>query len=304
MSATLTLPAPAKLNLFLHITAQREDGYHLLQTVFQLLDYSDEITLKIRQDGKITRNESHIHIKALRDIPLASDLCVRAAKLLQEYSHSTLGVDIGLNKKLPIGGGIGGGSSDAATVLHGLNVLWKCGLSHQQLADIGLQLGADVPVFVHGNSAWGEGIGEQLTPIILPESWFLVIRPDISVSTAEIFADQGLTRDCDALTITRFLNDAKFEKQSNVFELVVKKKYPKIANALEWLSSFSEARLTGTGSCIFARFNSKDEANQVLDALTESPNNWQGFVAKGVNRSPLFKAIATSQNVHESEKSK
>ncbi len=297
MSDKLTLPAPAKLNLFLHITAQREDGYHLLQTVFQLLDYSDEITLEIRQDGKITRNESNKNFNALNEIPLESDLCVRAAKLLQDHTHSSLGAEITLNKKLPIGGGIGGGSSDAATVLHGLNVLWECGLTHQELAELGLQLGADVPVFIHGNSAWAEGIGELLTPINLPESWFLVVRPDISVSTAEIFADQALTRDCDALTITRFLNDAVFKKQLNVFELIVKKKYPKIANALEWLSSFSEARLTGTGSCIFAKFDSEDKANQVLEALAESSNNWQGFVAKGVNQSPLHKAIAALQEM-------
>jgi len=299
MISTLTLPAPAKLNLFLHITAQREDGYHLLQTVFQLLDYSDEITLDIRQDGKLKRkkyrNESNKNFNALNEIPLESDLCVRAAKLLQSHTNSSLGVDITLNKKLPIGGGIGGGSSDAATVLHGLNLLWDCDLSDQQLADLGLKLGADVPVFIHGNSAWAEGIGEQLTPMNLPETWFLVIRPDISVSTAEIFSDQALTRDSEALTITRFLNDAVFEKQSNVFEIIVKKKYPKIANALEWLSSFSEARLTGTGSCIFAKFDSEDEANQVLEALAEPSNNWQGFVAKGVNQSPLHKAIAALQ---------
>ncbi|GAA0410800.1 4-(cytidine 5'-diphospho)-2-C-methyl-D-erythritol kinase [Cocleimonas flava] len=295
MVAKLTLPAPAKLNLFLHITAQREDGYHLLQTVFQLLDYSDEITLEIRQDGKIIRNESNKNFNALDQIPLESDLCVRAAKLLQSHTNSKFGVEITLDKKLPIGGGIGGGSSDAATVLLGLNELWGCQLTIQELAELGLKLGADVPVFIHGHSAWGEGIGEQLTPINLPESWFLVIQPDISVSTAEIFADQGLTRDCDALTIARFLNDDVFTKQSNVFEIVVKKKYPKIANALEWLTSFSEARLTGTGSCIFAKFKSEDEVNQVLDALAKSPNNWQGFVAKGVNQSPLHNAIAALQ---------
>ncbi len=299
MAAKITLPAPAKLNLFLHITAQREDGYHLLQTVFQLLDFSDEITLEIRQDGKITRNESNKNFNDLNEIPLESDLCVRAAKLLQSHTKTGLGADITLDKKLPIGGGIGGGSSDAATVLHGLNVLWNCGLTYQQLAELGLQLGADVPVFVYGNSAWAEGIGELLTPIHLPESWYLVIRPDISVSTAEIFADQGLTRDCDALTITRFLNNAVFKKQSNVFESVVKKKYPEIANALEWLSSFSEARLTGTGSCIFAKFDSKDEANQVLDALKKSSNNWQGFVAQGLNQSPM---IAALKSVTESVK--
>ncbi len=297
MSSKLSLPAPAKLNLFLHITAQREDGYHLLQTVFQLLDYSDEITLEISQNGKITRNKTNKSFNTLNEIPFESDLCIRAAKLLQDHTHSKIGAEITLKKKLPIGGGIGGGSSDAATVLHGLNILWECGLNNQELAELGLQLGADVPVFIHGNSAWAEGIGELLTPINLPESWFLVIRPDISVSTAEIFADQGLTRDCEALTITRFLNDTGFKKQSNVFEPVVRKKYPKIANALDGLCSFSEARLTGTGSCIFAKFDSEDKANQVLEALAESSNNWHGFVAKGVNQSPLHKAIAALQKI-------
>lgn len=279
----LTLPAPAKLNLFLHITGRREDGYHLLQTVFQILDYSDEIHLRLRHDGLIQK------VKGLEDIPPESDLCVRAAKLLQSASKSPLGVDISIHKKLPIGGGIGGGSSDAATVLHGLNKLWQCGLSIEQLAELGMKLGADVPIFIHGNSAWAEGIGEQLTPLKLQEKWFFVLHPKIFASTAEIFADQALTRDSEPLKIARFLRGNDFEEQSNVFEVILKKKYPEIANAMDWLSDFSPARLTGTGSCIFASFNRQDDAQKVLEQL---PQKWQGFVAKGVNTSPLMKALS------------
>lgn len=278
----LVLPAPAKLNLFLHITGRREDGYHLLQTIFQFLDYSDEIQLSLRDDGMINR------VKGLEHIPPETDLCIRAAKLLQTFTQSPLGVDLSIKKKLPIGGGIGGGSSDAATVLQGLNTLWDCKLSNDTLAELGLQLGADVPVFVHGFSAWAEGVGEQLSPIKLAEKWFLVIHPKISVSTAEIFIDKALTRDCEALKIARFLKGNGFEDVSNVFEPVVRNKYPEIAQALDWLSHFSPSRLTGTGSCLFASFEREEKAKQVLDQL---PKKWQGFVAKGLNESPLKSAL-------------
>ncbi len=284
---SLVLPAPAKLNLFIHITGRREDGYHLLQTVFQFLDYSDEIDLRLRDDGIITR------VKGLEHIPPESDLCVRAAKLLQTYTKTSLGVELSINKKLPIGGGIGGGSSDAATVLQGLNKLWGCDLSDAELAELGLQLGADIPVFIRGFSAWAEGVGEQLTPVELDENWFLVIHPKISVSTAEIFIDKSLTRDCEALKIARFLKGNTFENFSNVFEPVVRNKYPEIAQAIDWLSSFSStnARLTGTGSCLFSPFESEEKAKLVLDQL---PNKWQGFVAKGLNKSPLKSALLDS----------
>jgi 4-diphosphocytidyl-2-C-methyl-D-erythritol kinase len=284
---SLTLAAPAKLNLFLHITGKRDDGYHNLQTVFQLLDYSDEITLELRNDGIIKR------VKGLENVPEDVDLCIRAAKLLKnslkesvmKNGQRSFGVNISINKKLPIGGGIGGGSSDAATVLHGLNRLWECCLDSQQLADLGLQLGADVPVFVKGTSAWAEGVGEKISPLKLAEKWFLVIHPKISVSTAEIFADQALTRDCEPITIARFLEGTSSNDIVNVFEPVVRNKYPQIADALDWLSDFSEARLTGTGSCLFASFNDETEAQQVLNQL---PEKWHGFIAKGVNQSPLF----------------
>jgi 4-diphosphocytidyl-2-C-methyl-D-erythritol kinase len=226
---TLVLPAPAKLNLFIHITGRRADGYHLLQTVFQFLDYSDEIELSLRGDGVIKR------VKGLEHIPQESDLCVRAAKLLQGFTKTSQGVEISIDKKLPIGGGIGGGSSDAATVLQGLNKLWDCGLSDDELAELGLQLGADIPVFIRGFSAWAEGVGEQLTPVELDENWFLVVHPNISVSTAEIFIDKSLTRDCEPIKIARFLKGNKFEKLTNVFEPIVKSKYPEIADAVDWL---------------------------------------------------------------------
>ena len=293
----LKLPAPAKLNLFLHITGRREDGYHDLQTVFQILDYSDYIRLVLREDSQITRTEnSDAH---LNNIPFEMDLCVCAAKLLQSQlscKYSKLpGVEIHLQKKLPIGGGIGGGSSDAATVLCGLNKLWNCNFSVDKLAELATKLGADVPVFVRGQSAWAEGIGEQLTPLTLEQKWFVVIHPKLFASTAEIFADQGLTRDCDTLKIARFLKGNRFDflsdKFSNVFESIVTKKYPEIAKAIEWLSSYSPARLTGTGSCVFAAFDSELEATKVLTFLANSNHNWSAFVAKGVNQSPLLTAL-------------
>ncbi len=293
----LVLPAPAKLNLFLHITGLRKDGYHQLQTVFQLLDYSDEISLVLSNDGLITRSQNSD--AQLNNIPFESDLCVRAAKLMQSqirsHSRNISGVEISLHKILPIGGGIGGGSSDAATVLCGLNKLWGCNFTVDKLADLATQLGADVPVFVRGFSAWGEGIGEQLTPLKLEQKWFVVIHPKIFVSTAEIFADQALTRDSDTLKIARFLEGNQFnyltDEFSNVFELVVTKKYPEIATVIDWLSAYSSARLTGTGSCVFASFDSETDASKVLDDLTESNHNWLGFVAKGVNDSPLKVAL-------------
>lgn len=293
----LVLPAPAKLNLFLHITGRREDGYHELQTVFQILDFADQIRLEFREDGLILRAQDSD--AQLNNIPFETDLCVRAAQLMQKEMHkksaNLLGVEILLQKKLPIGGGIGGGSSDAATVLLGLNKLWNCNFNIDKLADLGVQLGADLPVFVRGYSSWAEGVGEKLTPLKLPTKWFVVIHPKLFVSTAEIFTDQALTRDSDTLKIARFLEGNQFDylndEFSNVFESVVIKKYPIIANAMNWLSTYSQARLTGTGSCIFASFDSENKALKVLDDLTESNHNWSGFVSKGVDESPLKAAL-------------
>jgi len=277
-AAFMKLLAPAKLNLFLHIIGRREDGYHLLQTIFQFLDYSDEIELALREDGKIRR------LSGLSSVKAEDDLVVRAAKLLKKHTNTAYGVDISVDKKLPVGGGLGGGSTDAATVLVGLNQLWQCHLSIDNLADLGLQLGADVPVFVRGKSAWGEGVGELLEPIILPEVWFLVLHPNVFVSTAELFSDQALTRDCEPFKIARFLEGYG----SNVFEPVVRNKHSEIAEAIDWLSSYSPARLTGSGSCIFAKFPNKNIAQDVLNEL---PSRWHGFVAKGVNKSPLYTSL-------------
>jgi len=226
---------------------------------------------------------------------------VRAAKLLQKKcsdntGSQALGVDIFINKVLPMGGGIGGGSSDAATVLLGLNKLWTCQLAVDELAKLGLQLGADVPVFVKGYSAWAEGVGEQLTPIDLPEKWFVVVHPGVSVSTAEIFLDKALTRDCEAIKIARFLQADGFEKTTNVFESVVRQKHPQVASAVDWLNKASSAvpgssvaRLTGSGSCLFAAYEHEQDAQSVLGRLPAQ--GWQGFIAKGVNQSPVLKAL-------------
>lgn len=268
-------PAPAKLNLFLHITGRRDDGYHLLQTVFQFLDYCDELRFETRSDGRIRR---------LTDLPEVAedrDLVVRAARLMQETTGTNCGVDIQVRKRLPMGGGLGGGSSDAATVLVALNRIWNLGLSVDRLAGLGERLGADVPVFVRGHAAWAEGIGEQLRDIDPPEPWYLVLVPPARVSTPEIFSDVELTRDCRPITIRDFLAG----QGSNVLEPVVRKRYPVVGEALDWLRRFGEARLTGTGGCVFAAFATEGAAREVQDRLPES---WESFVAKGVNRSPLF----------------
>lgn len=275
---TWTLPAPAKLNLFLHITGVREDGYHNLQTIFQLLDYSDEVTLLRRDDGVIRRTEG------LAEVKPSDDLIVKAAQALKRYTGTTYGADVGVIKRLPVGGGIGGGSSDAATTLLGLNALWECHLTTDELLDIAVTLGADVPVFVAGHSAWAEGIGDQLTPMELPAIWFLVLHPGVFVSTAKLFSSEVLTRNKSILKMRDF-TDTDIE---NVFEVIVREQHPEVDLSLNWLSQFSAARMTGTGSCIFAGFNSFEEAEKVLKKV---PVKWKGFVAKAVNVSPVFEAI-------------
>ena len=275
-------PAPAKLNLLLHITGQRADGYHELQTVFQFLDYGDELKFELRLDGEVRR------VQDVEGVPAEYDLVVRAAKALQQVCDCQQGVDIYLDKKLPMGAGLGGGSSDAATTLHALNRIWRCGLTDDELAEIGLKLGADVPVFVHGFSAFAEGIGEQLTPIELAQPWYLVITPDIHVSTATIFSDLELTRDCPAIKICG-LPDSCWD---NVCVPVVEKHYPEVAEALEILGQYAEARMSGTGASVFAAFETEAEAKRVRASLrnsakAEMPESWKDFIARGVNISPL-----------------
>lgn len=276
-------PAPAKLNLFLHITRQRADGYHLLQTAFQFVDYGDSLTISVTETPDITLTPS------LQGVADDDNLIVRAAKLLQQTAGIRQGADIQIDKKLPMGGGLGGGSSNAATTLVALNAQWQCGLSAEVLADLGLQLGADVPVFVRGHAAWAEGVGEQLTPITPPEPWYLVVIPDCQVSTREIFSATELTRDCEPIKILGFLSG----EGSNVCEAVVKRRYPAVAEALDWLAQHASPKMTGTGACVFASFESAARAQQIWQQL---PATWQGFVAKGCNQSPLLAAIDNYAN--------
>ena len=274
--ARLSLNAPAKLNLMLHVTGRRADGYHELQTAFQFIDLNDSIELIRREDGRLRR------IGGNPDIPPEQDLVLRAARLLQQRCGCTLGVDIRLDKSIPVGGGLGGGSSDAAAVLMGLDRLWQLDLGREELMRIGLELGADVPVFVFGRSAWAEGIGERLQPLDLPEPVYLVIHPGIFVSTAEIFGAKDLTRDCAPITIRAFLEG----RGRNVCEPVAARRHPEIAEALGWLGEFAEARMTGTGACIYAAFPDMASAGRVKQRV---PARWNAFVARGININPVAK---------------
>ena len=271
-------PAPAKLNLFLHVVGRRPDGYHLLQTVFQFLDYYDELHFSVRQDNTITLAGNYDSIEQ------EQDLITRAARILQYHCGVDYGVDIIVNKRLPLGGGLGGGSSDAATTLVALNCLWDLNLDCDKLSKLGLALGADVPVFVHGKAAWAEGVGEHLTPLELQEDCFLVVSPGISVSTAEVFNSPDLTRNTPAITIRDFLAGAGH----NDCQEVVRTSYPEVSNLLNWLEKKGPARMTGTGACVFCVFPSVEQANTVLGEL---PDRWHGFVAKGLNRSPLLQRL-------------
>ena len=277
----LTLPAPAKINLFLHITGRRHDGYHLLETVFQLLDYGDELTFSLRDDDQI---RLHCDIPELGGV---ENLVTRAAHLLRGHCDCNLGVDIELLKRIPAGAGLGGGSSDAATALIALNHLWQCGLTREQLAGLGSGLGADVPVFVHARSAWAEGIGEVLTPLQLPARYYLVLTPACHVSTSVIFSHQELTRDTHPIKMAAFLAG----QSRNDCEMLVRKLYPEVNAALEWLSQFAPARMTGTGSSVFAGFDDEATARAVLAQLpadSQGPlKNISGVVAKGINKSVL-----------------
>ena len=268
-------PAPAKLNLFLHINGRRADGYHLLQTAFQLLDWGDTLRLRPRSDGLIRR------LHPLPGIDVADDLALRAAQALRAASGTSLGADIEIDKRIPLGGGLGGGSSDAATTLVALNEIWGTGLDEDALAALGLGLGADIPVFVRGRSAWAEGIGEILTPLDLPERWYVVLDPGVQVPTAELFRAPDLTRDCARLTIPLFASGAR---TSNVFEPVVRARFPAVAHALDWLNGYAVARLSGSGGCILAPVGSREAG---LDLVAACPPAWSGFVARGVACSPL-----------------
>lgn len=284
-------PAPAKINLFLHVVGRRADGYHLLQSVFRLLDFCDTVYLKPRVDGRIQR--SH----ALEHVPEAQDLCMRAAKLLQQHSGCELGVDIAVDKRIAIGGGLGGGSSDAATVLLALNRLWQLNLDRAQLQALGLQLGADVPVFIFGRDAWAEGVGEQLQAITLPAAYYLVLTPPVHVSTAQVFASEQLTRNTIPTTIAAFSGVAPGDGLSpvrNDLESVVCKHYPAVASCLKWLNQFSQARMSGSGASVFAAFDSREEAERILRrALQEiDAQPVKAFVARSLEQHPLYSFAA------------
>jgi 4-diphosphocytidyl-2-C-methyl-D-erythritol kinase len=274
-TAATRYPAPAKLNLFLHVVGRRADGYHLLQTAFRFIDYSDELGFAVRDDGVVRR------ITELAGVPADADLCVRAARLLKVRAGSRLGADIELVKRLPMGGGLGGGSSDAATTLVVLNRLWKTGLTRAQLQELALELGADVPVFVFGHSAFAEGVGECLAALQLAPAWYLVLVPETTVSTAEIFSAPELTRNTNAITIAAF----SVGQGRNDLEPVVCRRYPQVARHLEWLRRYGDARMTGSGACVFCGFETEAQAQRVLSEL---PADMRGFVARGLDRHPLW----------------
>ncbi len=271
-------PAPAKLNLFLHVTGRRVDGYHELQTVFVFLDYCDELSFRITRDGNLS------HTRPVAGVDEESELCLRAARLLQQHTGTRLGAEITINKRIPSGGGLGGGSSDAATTLVALNRLWGTGLSNGDLVPLGLQVGADVPVFVQGQAAWAEGVGDRLTALEVEERWYLVICPQIHVSTAEIFARPELTRDSPPITIRAFREG----RGRNDLEPVVRDIYPPVDAALIWLEAFGDPRMTGSGGCVFLPV--ADEA-QGENILAQRPEGVSGFVGRGLNRSPLVERL-------------
>lgn len=273
-------PAPAKLNLFLRITGRRPDGYHSLQTVFQLLDWGDVVRLRPRADGHIRRSGG-----ADYGVAEADDLVVRAAKLLQSEAKISQGADIGIEKNIPLGGGFGGGSSDAATVLVALNRLWNAGLDEDALATLGLRLGADVPVFVRGRSAWAEGVGEQLTPLALPPASYLLVDSGVSVPTAELFQAPDLTRDAPAATIRDFVSGSVL---GNAFEPVLRRRSEAVEATLQRLSQLGPSALTGTGGGCFARFGARADAEA---ALAQLPPGTRAWVADGVDVSPLYRAL-------------
>ncbi len=273
-------PAPAKLNLFLRITGRRADGYHELQTVFRLLDWGDEVRLRVRDDGEVRR------LRGAEGVAEQDDLTVRAARLLQRHAGCAAGVDIDIGKRIPMGAGLGGGSSDAATVLVALNQLWALDLDDDALAGLGRQLGADVPVFVRGRSAWAEGVGDQFSPIHLPRRHYVVLDPQEPVPTAALFQAPELTRNAPRVTISSFVSG---ETTENAFLPVVRARYPRVAAALDWLDGFGEARLSGSGGCVFLELRSLVRARAVADRC---PAPFRAHVASGMDVSPLHDALA------------
>ncbi|EGF33176.1 4-diphosphocytidyl-2-C-methyl-D-erythritol kinase [Oxalobacteraceae bacterium IMCC9480] len=270
-------PAPAKLNLFLHVTGRRADGYHLLQSAFQLIDRSDLLHFDVRDDGVIRRTTE------VAGIPHDSDLIVRAARLLQQATGSRYGADIAIEKRLPMGGGLGGGSSDAATTMMALNHLWQTGMTRTAMQQLGLQLGADVPFFLFGSNAFAEGIGEQLIALNTPECWYLVLEPGVSIPTPVIFASSELTRNSKPVRMLDF-SGALIGFGKNDLQAVASTLFPPVAEAIEWLGGPEVARMTGSGACVFRAFTSKDEATEVLEKV---PQRWTAWIAQSLNQHPL-----------------
>ncbi len=281
---TLCVPAPAKLNLFLHITGQRDNGYHDLQTLFQFVELSDDLYFTLTDTGEITVAGVDSAPRQLSDVALEDNLIYKAAKALEPYKGTIQGIHIEFDKRIPSGAGLGGGSSDAATVLLTLNHLWQCRLTNQQLRDIGLTLGADVPVFVQGTAAFAEGVGEHLTPVTPDTPWYVIIKPDVHISTAEIFSHPDLTRNTPTLKISAALEHGGH----NDCENVVRSFYSAVDNAMKWLDQFSPSKLTGTGACVFAEFNSQQEAQTVAQQYADSTAI---FVAKGMNDNPAHRVL-------------
>ncbi len=272
---TLSLPAPAKLNLMLNVLDQRNDGYHNLQTVFQFIDFADQLHFTVLNDARIDLHTANL------SIPDSDNLIFRAAQLLQKETGTRLGADIRLDKVLPLGGGLGGGSSNAATTLVALNKVWQTGLTQSELMTLSGRLGADVPVFIYGEAAYGTGIGDQLTPILLPEPWYVVIIPPAQVPTSKIFSHPQLTRNGQPITISDFLTHGG----PNSCEAIVRQLYPDVAVALDWLSQFSSARMSGTGCAVFASFTDRSQAEKVVNQI---PAAFKGVVVRGFNKSPLY----------------
>ncbi|RLV60221.1 4-(cytidine 5'-diphospho)-2-C-methyl-D-erythritol kinase [Parashewanella curva] len=273
-------PAPAKLNLFLHINGRRPDGYHELQTLFQFIDACDYLTFKLTDAPNLV-----LHSELNSVVDPSDNLILKAAKLLKQHANYSGGAEIFLEKNLPMGGGIGGGSSNAATTLVALNALWKTGLSVDELAKLGVKLGADVPVFIRGLAAFAEGVGEQLTPVDLPEKYYLVITPEVHVSTAKVFSHPDLPRNTPKLTLATLMKNS----WQNDCQSLVAEQHPQVAKALDWLVEYAPSRMTGTGACVFGEFEDKQQALKVLSQL---PTDLSGFVAQGLNQSPLIELIA------------
>ena len=275
MNASLTCLAPAKLNLFLHVVGRRADGYHLLQTAFRLLDWGDTLRFRRRDDGDIVR------MSVVPGVPPEDDLVVRAARRLQAEAGVSCGVDIWVDKVLPMGGGLGGGSSDAATTLLALNRLWQLDWTRERLQALGLGLGADVPFFVFGRDAFAEGVGEALVPMAVPPAWYVVLAPGVSVPTAEIFSAKELTRSTEIIKMPDFA----MHTTRNDLQPVVCDRYPQVAQAIDWLSQYASARMTGSGACVFAPMRDEAQARQVV---AQCPERWQAWAARSLDRHPLY----------------